>query len=83
MVQLAIFAAIATIVIPFGIRYVAGPQGFRTPMTLTATMTDAFGLTAGTSVTVRGVQVGTVDDVWLTPDGTAMVRLAIDPDTRI
>ncbi len=46
-------------------------------------MSDAFGLTAGTSVTVRGVQVGTVDDVWLSPDGTAMVRLAIDPDTRI
>lgn len=67
VVQLAIFAVIAAIVIPFGIRYVAGPQGFRTAMTLTATMTDAFGLTAGTSVTVRGVQVGTVDDVWLAP----------------
>ena len=83
IVQLAIFAAIAAIVVPFGIRYVAGPQGFRTPMTLNATMTDAFGLTAGTSVTVRGVQVGTVDDVWLAPDGAARVRLAIDPNTRI
>ncbi|CQD08564.1 MCE-family protein Mce3F [Mycolicibacterium conceptionense] len=83
VVQLAIFAVIAAIVIPFGIRYVAGPQGFRTPMTLNANMTDAFGLTAGTSVTVRGVQVGTVDDVWLSPDGAAMVRLSIDPDTRI
>ncbi|AMD55783.1 MlaD family protein [Mycolicibacterium fortuitum] len=83
VVQLAIFAVIAAIVIPFGIRYVAGPLGFRTPMTLTATMTDAFGLTTGTSVTVRGVQVGTVDDVWLSSDGTAMVRLSIDPDTKI
>ncbi|MGV0740923.1 MlaD family protein [Mycolicibacterium sp. XJ870] len=83
LVQLVIFAVIAAVVVPFGIRYVAGPQGFRTPMTLTATMADAFGLTPGTSVTVRGVQVGTVDDVWLDPDGTAMVRLAIDPGTRI
>ncbi|MHC9290900.1 MlaD family protein [Mycobacterium sp. LTG2003] len=83
LVQLAIFAVIAAIVVPFGIRFVAGPQGFRTPMTLTATMTDALGLTPGTSVTVRGVQVGTVDDVWLDPDGTALVRLSIDPDTRI
>ncbi|MEE6163830.1 MULTISPECIES: MCE family protein [unclassified Mycolicibacterium] len=83
VVQLAIFAAIAAIVVPFGVRYVAGPQGFRTPMLLNATMTDAFGLTAGTSVTVRGVQVGTVDAVWLDRDGTAMVRLALDPGTRI
>lgn len=83
LVQLAIFAMIAAVVMPFGVRYVAGPQGFRTPMTLTAAMTDAFGLTAGTSVTVRGVQVGTVDNVWLEADGTAMVRLAIDPDIRI
>lgn len=83
VVQLAIFAAIAAIVIPFGVRYVAGPQGFRTPMMLTATMTDAFGLTPGTSVTVRGVQVGTVEGVWLDHDGIAMVRLAIDPGTQI
>ena len=83
LVQLAIFAAVAAIVIPFGVRYVAGPQGFRTPLMLTASMADAFGLNAGTSVTVRGVQVGTVDAVWLDGDGIAKVRLAIDPRTRI
>ena len=83
VVQGAIFAVIAVIVVPFGIRFVAGSQGFRTPLLLNATMTDAFGLTAGTSVTVRGVEVGTVDDVRLGPDGTARIRLAVDPDTRI
>lgn len=83
LVQLALFAVIAAIVVPFGVRFVAGPQGFRAPLLLTATMTDAFGLTAGTSVTVRGVQVGTVDSVGLGSDGAADVRLAIDPDTRI
>lgn len=83
LVQLLMFAVIAAVVVPFGVRYVAGPQGFHSPMMLHATMTDAFGLTAGTSVTVRGVQVGTVSDVYLDPDGHARVRLAIDPDTRI
>ncbi|BDE12270.1 MULTISPECIES: MlaD family protein [Mycobacterium] len=83
IIQLAIFALIAAIVIPFGIRYVAGPQGFRTPILLTATMADAFGLTPGTSVTVRGVQVGTVESVTLDADGLAKVRIAVDPRTRI
>lgn len=83
LVQVAIFAAISAIVVPFSIRYVVGAQGFQTPMTLHATMTDGFGLTKGTSVTVRGVEVGTVADVGLAPEGGARVRLSVDPDTRI
>lgn len=83
LVQALMFLAIAVVVVPLGIRFVAGPQGLRTPMTLNANMTDAFGLTKGTSVTVRGVLVGTVDEVTLSPDGGARVRLALDPDTKI
>lgn len=77
------FAVIAAIVVPFGIRFVVGAQGFRTPMLLHTNMSDAFGLTEGTSVTVRGVEVGAVDEVRLGPDGGARVRLAVDADARI
>ncbi|MGV0836558.1 MCE family protein [Mycolicibacterium thermoresistibile] len=83
LVQLLLFAVIAAVVVPFGITYVAGPQGFTSATVLTATMTDAFGLTPGTSVTIRGVQVGTVDDVRLGSDGSAHIRLHIDPDRPI
>lgn len=83
LVQLTIFAVIAAMVIPFGIRYVAGPAGLGEPMRVTTTMTDAFGLTAGTSVTVRGVQVGTVDSVALDTSGAARVTLALDPHSQI
>ena len=82
LIQLAMFLAIAAVVVPFGVTYVAGPRGLRTPMTVQASMIDAFGLTEGTSVTVRGVQVGVVDGVELAKDG-ARIRLAIDPDVRI
>lgn len=82
LVQLVMFAVIAAVVVPFGITYVAGPRGLITPITINADMTDAFGLNAGTSVTLRGVQVGVVDEVELTPDG-ARIRLALDPDTRV
>jgi len=81
--QLSIFAIIAAVVLPFGVNYVAGARGLRTPMRINATMTDAFGLTAGTSVTVRGVQVGTVDTVELDSAGQARVTLAIDSQARI
>ncbi|MCB0929697.1 MAG: MCE family protein [Mycobacterium sp.] len=83
VVQLAMFAVIAAVVIPFGIRFVAGPAGLMPPMTLHATMSDAFGLTKGTTVTVRGVEAGAVSDVRLGPDGTARVTLAIHPGTQI
>lgn len=83
MIQVAMFALIAAVVVPFGIRYVTGAQGFARPVLVDATMADAFGLTRGTSVTVRGVQVGSVDEVRLAPGGGAHVRLAIDPGRRI
>lgn len=81
--QLSIFAVIAAVVMPFGVNYVAGSGGLRAPMYIDATMVDAFGLTAGTSVTVRGVQVGTVDRVRLGADGAAQVTLALDAQTQI
>lgn len=83
VVQMLMFLAIAAVVVPFGVQFVAGPAGLRAPMPLHATMSDAFGLTRGTSVTVRGVEVGSVTAVRLGPDGTAAVALEIRPGTAI
>ncbi|NDK88539.1 MCE family protein [Gordonia desulfuricans] len=83
-VQFAIFLLIAAIVIPYGINFVAGPEGFGSKITLHARMDDAFGLSSGTGVTLRGVDIGTVSDVTLAADGRgAEIELVVRGDTRI
>ncbi|TQF68814.1 MCE family protein [Rhodococcus spelaei] len=84
VVQLILFALTSAIVIPFGINYVLGPQAFGDPIRVHSQMADALGLTAGTSVTYRGVTVGKVASVSLAPDvGGARVDFDLDPGTRI
>lgn len=84
LVQLVLFALIAAVVIPFGVVYVVGPQGFGGQIRLHANMSDAFGLTKGTVVTYRGVQVGKVSEVELDA-GTrsARVELSLNDNTQI
>lgn len=82
--QFVLFLVVAAIVIPFGIDYVAGPEGFGSKLRLHAQMDDAFGLTPGTGVTVRGVDVGTVSSAQLRPGGAgAEVELVVRGDTEI
>ncbi|CAM2988889.1 MlaD family protein [Prescottella defluvii] len=84
LVQLILFALTAAVVVPFGIAYVAGPRAFGDPVRLHANMSDALGLTAGTSVTYRGVQIGRVASVGLDAElGGARVEFDLDPGTRI
>ncbi|BCN76759.1 MlaD family protein [Prescottella equi] len=84
LVQLVLFAITAAVVVPFGIAYVAGLGAFRDPIRLHANMSNALGLTAGTSVTYRGVQVGKVASVVLVPDrGGARIEFDLDAGTRI
>ncbi|WP_137725526.1 MlaD family protein [Prescottella subtropica] len=84
LVELILFAVTAALVVPFGIAYVAGPRAFGDPIRVHAEMVDAFGLTAGTSVTYRGVQVGRVASVSLAGNGSgARVEVELDPGTRI
>ncbi len=86
LVQLVLFALIAAVVIPFGIVYVVGPQGFGGgQIRLHANMSDAFGLTKGTVVTYRGVQVGgKVSEVELDAGTrTARVELSLNDNTEI
>lgn len=84
LVQLILFAITSAIVIPFGINYVLGPQAFGTPIRVHARMADALGVTAGTSVTYRGVMVGRVAGVSLDPESRgARVEFDLDPGTEI
>lgn len=84
LVQLVLFAITAAVVVPFGIAYVAGSGAFRDPIRLHANMSNALGLTAGTSVTYRGVQVGKVASVSLDAErGGARIEFDLDAGTRI
>ncbi|MCR8896879.1 MlaD family protein [Gordonia sp. GONU] len=84
MLQFLIFLALSAIVIPYGINFIAGPEGFGDKLVLTARMDDAFGLSAGTGVTLRGVDIGTVRSVELDPaGGAADIELVVRGDTRI
>lgn len=82
--QFVIFLVLSAVIIPYGINFIAGPEGFGDKLTLHATMTDAFGLTEGTGVTLRGVDIGTVKSVTLGDAGDAAdIELVVRGDTRI
>ncbi|MFD4182942.1 MlaD family protein [Rhodococcus sp. NPDC058514] len=84
LVQLVLFALTSAIVIPFGINYVLGPQAFGDSIRVHSAMSDALGLTEGTSVTYRGVTVGKVANVSLDPDiRGARVEFDLNPGTLI
>lgn len=63
LVQLVLFVLTALIVVPYGIYYIVGPSGVGERMRLTAAVDDALGVSEGTVVTYRGVQVGTVSSI--------------------
>lgn len=82
--QFVLFLIISAIVIPYGINFIAGPEGFGSKLRLYAVMEDALGLSEGTGVTVRGVDVGTVASARLNADGPgARVELVMHGDTKI
>ncbi|HYZ54825.1 MAG TPA: MlaD family protein [Streptosporangiaceae bacterium] len=67
------FAAVVVAVIVFG--RVSAPASYL----LRIPTQDASGIYAGSDVTIAGVNVGTVRNVSLAPDGEAMVTASIDP----
>ncbi|MBM7367275.1 MlaD family protein [Gordonia hydrophobica] len=82
--QFVLFVVVAVLVIPLGVNYIAGAEGFTGKLHLHASLNDAFGLTEGTGVTVRGVDVGTVSSSRLAADGrSAQVELTLRGDTQI
>ena len=76
--QLVLFLVISIAAMLFGLRYVAGPDTFGSPIHLSARLDHAAGLAQGASVNYRGVGVGTISSVDVNPEGTGVV-LGIEP----
>lgn len=84
LVQLVLFALAAVIVVPYGIYYIVGPRGIGDRMTLSAEVDDALGVSEGTVVTYRGVQVGAVSAVNVEPQsGGARLEFELESGTEI
>ncbi|WP_244373263.1 MlaD family protein [Rhodococcus sp. ZPP] len=82
--QLVMFVVISLVAILFGLRYVAGPDTFGDPLRLSAELDNAAGLARGTSVNYRGVGVGTVESVDVSPSGSGIVLgIELHPGTEI
>ncbi|HWE70880.1 MAG TPA: MCE family protein [Acidimicrobiales bacterium] len=79
--NLIAFFAIAAVLIVFGLINLLG-NPFQSTMPVSALLPNAYGIYSNFSVTLNGVQVGTVRSVSLTPSG-AMVNMAINPGVKI
>lgn len=84
LIQLVAFVLVGVFATVFGVRYVLGPQSFGGAVELTAELADARSIGPGTSVTYRGVAVGTVESVTINPGGVgSTAALSLDPGTQI
>lgn len=85
MIQVALFLAIAIVVVPAGIRYSLGPQAnpFGSTIHVVSHFDHARGLGNGTPVTFRGIVVGVVTSVDVAENGGVDVNIALDPGTTI
>lgn len=82
--KLAVFALLAAVALAFAAaNYVRLPEmvGINR-YEVTADFADTSGLYPGANVTLRGVDVGKVRDITLTPTGSA-VKFSIDDDTQV
>lgn len=81
LVNAVVFVLISAGLIGFGAtRFLLTPAAGRA---LTMTVGDAGGVLPRSDVTVRGVPAGAVRDVHLNPDGTAQIRIALDPGVTV
>jgi phospholipid/cholesterol/gamma-HCH transport system substrate-binding protein len=83
-IRLAVFAAVSvTCVIVAGTRYVGIPERYLgQSYEISAVLPDSGGIFPNAEVTLRGVPVGRVRDLTLTPDGVR-ADLQLDKDVRI
>ena len=81
VVNLVAFLVASTVLIVFGVVNLLGDP-FDAPMDVSTVLPSADGLYTHFSVTLNGVDVGSVSSVGLTPAG-AKVTMAIDPGVRI
>ena len=81
VINLITFFAASAVLIGFGLVNLLGDP-FQVPMTVTTVVPTAAGLYSNFTVTLNGVQVGSVRSVSLVPGG-AQVAMAIDPGVRV
>jgi virulence factor Mce-like protein len=81
VINLITFFAASAVLIGFGLVNLLGDP-FQVPMTVTTVVPSADGLYSNFTVTLNGVQVGSVRSVALVPGG-AQVTMAIDPGVRV
>jgi phospholipid/cholesterol/gamma-HCH transport system substrate-binding protein len=79
--NLIAFFVIAAVLIVFGLINLLG-NPFQSTTPVTAVLPNAYGIYSNFSVTLNGVQVGTVRSVSLTPAG-AKVSMAINPGVKV
>jgi virulence factor Mce-like protein len=79
--NLITFFVIAGVLIVFGLINLLG-NPFQTTTPVSALLPNAYGIYSNFSVTLNGVQVGTVRSVSLTPTG-AKVNMAINPGVKV
>lgn len=81
LVNLGVFAALSALLVYLGATtLVFQKAGGRT---VNFEFADAAGLAARNDVTMRGVPVGQVTDVTLTPKGIALVKVTLQPGTEV
>jgi len=81
--RVGVLAVVALVLLVLGIRFLQGTSLLGNTYTLTAQFERAEGVAPGTPVTVRGLSVGTVEQVTLAEEGGVRVRMHIRDDVEL
>ena len=80
-VNIAVFLGLSALLVYIGMTQLVLQQGGGKSMTID--FANAAGISARNDVTMRGVPVGAVSDVTLTPKGIARVTIQLQPDVTV
>lgn len=81
--RVGVLAVVALVLLVLGVRFLQGTSLLGNTYALTARFERAEGVVAGTPVTVRGLSVGTVQEVTLAEKGGVRVRMQIRDDVEL
>ena len=81
--RIGLLAVVAIALLFLGVRFLQGVPLFGNTYTVVAQFESADGIAEGTPVTVRGLPVGTVDNVSLSEQSGVRARLRIQDDVRL
>lgn len=82
-VKVGITVLLAIIVAILGFRFMMDVPLLRQSMQISATFDRADGISSGSVVQIKGVKVGSVNRVYLTPESNVRVTMRIDTDINI